>query len=148
MLNQRLDFARVFDELSATFNQIPHRPAVSDRGYDNYLLSLARKACSDCAGFQTCWESRFHQTYWDMVELLAIAEKNSRIQFADLPEDVVNYCMQPYQLTTSINAVTEMLRLEIFWQRLLQESHEGHQSAEGLSQSCAPCCSDGTGRVR
>ncbi|NLJ67905.1 MAG: stage II sporulation protein E [Firmicutes bacterium] len=136
MLNQRLDdFARVFDELSATFNQIPHRPTVSDRGYDNYLLSLARKACSDCAGFQTCWESRFHQTYWDMVELLAIAEKNSRIQFADLPEDVVNYCMQPYQLTTSINAVTEMLRLETFWQRLLQESHEVvTNQLEGLSQ--------------
>ena len=136
MLNQRLDdFARVFEELSATFNQIPHRPPLPDRSYDDYLLSLARKACSDCTGFQTCWETRFHQTYWDMVELLAIAEKNSRIQFADLPDEVVKYCMQPYQLTTSINAVMEMLRLETFWQRLLQESHEiVTNQLEGLSQ--------------
>ncbi len=136
MLNQRLDdFARVFEELSTTFNQIPHRPALPDRSYDDYVLSLARKACGDCTGFQTCWETRFHQTYWDMVELLAIAEKNSRIQFSDLPDEVAKYCMQPYQLTTSINAVMEMLRLETFWQRLLQESHEVvTNQLEGLSQ--------------
>jgi len=136
MLNQRLDdFARVFEELSATFNQIPRRPPMPDRSCDDYLLSLARKACSDCAGFQTCWETRFHQTYWDMVELLAVAEKKSRIGFGDLPEQVVKYCMQPYQLTTSINAVTEMLRLEAFWQGLLKESHElVINQLEGLSQ--------------
>lgn len=135
MLNQRLDdFARVFDELSATFNQIPRRSEQSDHGYDDFLMSLTRKACGDCPGFRTCWESRFHQTYWDMVELLAIAEKNTRIQFADLPEAVVKYCMQPYQLTTSINAVTEMLRLESFWQRRLQESQEVvTNQLEGLS---------------
>ena len=135
MLDQRLDdFARVFEELSATFNQIPRRPKLPDRGYDEFLMSLTRKACSDCPGFRTCWEDRFHQTYWDMVDLLAIAERNDRIQFADLPEEIVKYCMQPYQLTTSINAVTEMLRLEKFWQRRLQESQEVvTNQLEGLS---------------
>jgi stage II sporulation protein E len=135
MLNPRLDdFARVFEELSATFSQIPRRPELPERGYDEFLMSLTQKACSDCPGFRTCWEDRFHQTYWDMVDLLAIAEKNARIQFADLPEEIVKYCMQPYQLTTSINAVTEMLRLESFWQRRLQESQEVvTNQLEGLS---------------
>jgi len=97
-------------------------------------MSLTRRACSDCPGFRSCWEDRFHQTYWDMVELLAIAERNSRIQFVDLPQEIVNYCMQPYQLTTSINAITEMLRLESFWQRRLQESQEVvTNQLEGLS---------------
>ena len=131
MLNQRLDdFARVFEELSSTFSQIPRRPC----GYDQFLMSLTQKACAECPGFRTCWEDRFHQTYWDMVELLAIAEKNSRIQFADLPEEIVKYCMQPYQLTTSINVVIEMLRLESAWQRRLQESQEiVTNQLEGLS---------------
>ncbi|NMB45447.1 MAG: stage II sporulation protein E [Firmicutes bacterium] len=136
MLNQRLDdFARVFEELSATFTQIPRRPELPDRGYDEFLMSLTRKTCSDCPGFRTCWEDRFHQTYWDMVDLLAIAEINTRIQFADLPEEIVKYCMQPYQLTTSINSVTEMMRLERFWLRRLQESQEVvTNQLEGLSQ--------------
>lgn len=135
MLNQRLDdFARVFEELSATFHQIPRRPELPDLGYDDFLMSLTRRACSDCPGFRSCWEDRFHQTYWDMVDLLAIAERNSRIQFVDLPQEIVNYCMQPYQLTTSINAITEMLRLESFWQRRLQESQEVvTNQLEGLS---------------
>lgn len=135
MLNQRLDdFARVFEELSATFNQIPRRPEIPDRGYDQFLMLLTQKACSDCTGFRICWEERFHQTYWDMVELVAIAEKNTRIGFPDLPAEIVKYCMQPYQLTTSINTIMEMLRLENTWQRYLQESQEiVSNQLEGLS---------------
>ena len=135
MLNQRLDdFARVFEELSATFHQIPPRAEVSDCAYDQFLMSLTQKACAECPGFRTCWEDRFHQTYWDMVELLAIAEKNSRIQSIDLPQEIAKYCMQPYQLTTSINVVIEMLRIESAWQRRLKESQEiVTNQLEGLS---------------
>ncbi|NLK08676.1 MAG: stage II sporulation protein E [Firmicutes bacterium] len=125
MLNQRLDdFAKVFEELSSTFTQIPSTPVASDDAYDHFLMSLTQKVCAGCPGFRSCWEERFHQTYWDMVELLAIAEKNSRVQSADLPEEIAKYCMQPYQLTTSINVVMEMLRVEAAWQRRLQESQE------------------------
>lgn len=135
MLNQRLDdFARVFEEISATFHQIPPRQEVSDCAYDQFLMSLTQKACAECPGFRTCWEERFHQTYWDMVELLAIAEKNSRIQSSDFPEEIARYCMQPYQLTTSINVLIEMLRIETAWQRRLQESQEiVTNQLEGLS---------------
>lgn len=135
MVNQRLDdFSRVFEELSTTFAQIPPGQNKRECGYDSFLTCLTQKVCADCAGFRTCWEERFHQTYWDMVDLLAVAEKNPRIEFKDLPESIARYCMQPYQLTTSINYVVEMMRLDSFWQKRLQESQEIVVSQlEGLS---------------
>lgn len=134
-LRQRLhEVSDVFRELGRAF-----RPeiGVGERGevdMSRFVRSVHGKLCKGCTYYRKCWEEAFHHTYWDMVECAAVAERRvieagdngppDRASFraADLPEGLARRCIQPSQLTATIQQSLSVIDTGETWRRQTAEA--------------------------
>ncbi len=128
------DLASVFTDLADTFAGLPQEKSII-LDYTAQLDALSEKACQDCPSFAKCWKESFYTTYWNFMDLLTTAEKRGRVSFSDLKDEVKDTCIRPAQLVMSVNYLLEMIRLDAYWRRRIEESH-GIVSAqlEGAAQ--------------
>ena len=98
MLNQRLDdFARVFEELSATFNQIPAAHQCLTAAV-TIIYCLCQKGLQRLCRLPNMLGDPLSSNLLGYGGAIGVAEKKSRIGFGDLPEQVVNTACSPTNL--------------------------------------------------
>lgn len=107
-INSRLrDVSAVFHELADVFAD-PHRrnaPSSDQEGLQGLVERVWQLKCRACPGFDACWREAFYRSYWDLVDLVAIAaQKGGGITALDLPPGLSSRCSYPSEFVASFNA--------------------------------------------
>lgn len=105
-INSRLkDVSAVFQELAEVFAGA--RRAGTGQGEDrlNALVEeVWRGQCYGCSHFAACWQESFYRSYWEFVDLVAVADlKGGAVTAADLPRGLAARCIRPGGFVESFN---------------------------------------------
>jgi len=119
-------WARVFNELSRTFEQVSSAAGQSreEQGLQRLLNQVGEKVCSDCTFHRTCWEREFYKTYQGMIDLLALLDIYGKVTPDNLPGEIKRRCSRTKELAVTISCLYETYSLNRYWSRRLQESKE------------------------
>ena len=102
------DVGSVFHELADVFAG-PEARSVEPAARQGDLNALVERVwhgqCRGCSGFEACWQESFYRSYWDMVDLVAIADQNrGSITRKDLPAGLGSRCFQQEEFVACFNA--------------------------------------------
>ena len=102
------DVGTVFHELADVFTGPQERSSAPAEGQDdlNALVERVWQAqCRGCSGFEACWQESFYRSYWDLVDLVAIADQHGgSITLKDLPGGLGSRCFQQEAFVGCFNA--------------------------------------------
>lgn len=105
-INSRLkDVSAVFKELADVFAGVR---ALPEAGGEERLTELVEKVwrgqCRECIKFTACWQESFYRSYWDLVDLAAVADsKGGAVTPDDLPAGLASRCIRPVEFVASFN---------------------------------------------
>lgn len=106
-INERLrDVGQVFYELAEVFEGPRVKRSGERMGEDDFhqLIDVVwSNQCRGCPGFSKCWETHFYRSYWDMVDLVAIAERKGKAHLSDLPKGLASRCFKDSGLVAAVN---------------------------------------------
>ena len=105
-INSRLrDVSAVFKEMADVFAGVKGQVAADGEERLNALVERVwRGQCQGCSGFAACWQESFYRSYWDFVDLVAIADrKDGAVTAADLPSGLASRCIRPAEFVASFN---------------------------------------------
>ncbi len=130
-------WARVFSELSRTFEQVSSASGQGreEQSLQKLLSQIGEKVCSGCAFYHTCWEREFYKTYQGMVDLLALVEIHGKITPDKLSRELKRRCSRTKELAITINCLYESYNLNRYWsQRLLESRSIVSEQLKGISE--------------
>lgn len=134
------DWARVFKELSHTFEQVSTTAGQGreEQNLQKLLNQVGEKVCYDCSFYKTCWEREFYKTYQGLVDLLALIEVYGKISPDSLSSDIKRRCARTKELAITLSCLYESYTLNRYWSRRLIESKEiVADQLKGLSEAMA-----------
>lgn len=108
-VNERLhQLSLLFNELAAVFAG-PTAATREPLTHGDALHGLAERVweaeCAACPGFQACWREAGYHTYWDLVDLVTVAdEKGSQVTVNDLPAGLAARCHRQREFVRAVNA--------------------------------------------
>lgn len=119
-------WARVFNELSRTFEQVSSTAGQSreEQSLQKLLNQVGEKVCGDCTFYRTCWEREFYKTYQGLIDLLALVEIYGKVSPDSLSEEIKRRCSRTKELAITISCLYETYNLNRYWSRRLLESRE------------------------
>lgn len=119
------DFSRVFIQLSDTFERMVEK--TKSNGQEEILEAfqiLCKKNCQTCQGYNECWGKNFYHTYQSIFNLLTLAEIKGKVEYQDLPKTFRYKCIHTTKLLQSINYLSDVYKVNYYWQKKLTESRE------------------------
>lgn len=122
--NRLHELSQAFRELSRAFE--PGGTSHPSPEPDRYRLfgNIACRVCETCSSYKLCWEQDFQQTYRGMYDLLSIAELNHGLKAEHVPIKLRAHCSHLSELVSTINYLLDLARLNLSWQRRVDESRE------------------------
>jgi stage II sporulation protein E len=122
--NRLHELSQAFRELSRAFEPGGTPPPSPEP--DRYRLfgNIACRVCETCSSYKLCWEQDFQQTYRGMYDLLSIAELNHGLKAEHVPTKLRAHCSHLSELVSTINYLLDLARLNLSWQRRVDESRE------------------------
>lgn len=138
------NWARVFNELSRTFEQVSSTAGQSreEESLQKLLNQVGEKVCGDCTFYRTCWEREFYKTYQGLIDLLALVEIYGKVSPDNLNDEIKRRCSRTKELAITISCLYETYNLNRYWSRRLLESREiVAEQLKGISEVMAnlPC---------
>jgi len=126
IISQKLqDFSQVFMELSRIFEQINSDcRSKENRNISALINTAATRVCESCYRHQRCWEKDFYQTYKDFFDVFSVAEKNSETNNQEVLKQIKSRCFRSKEMLSVINHLSEMYKLNYYWQKRLNEGRE------------------------
>jgi stage II sporulation protein E len=123
LLSQKLvDFSKVFDELSSMLKQVPYDPELAERADVAHMLhEISSSVCSKCRAYLFCWGDAFHRTFRDVLNLVALAELKSRVEVAEVKDQLSWKCLNVPGLVAAVNGSTGSYRQNLAYARRLAE---------------------------
>ena len=123
LLSQKLvDFSKVFDELSSMLKQVPYDPELAERADVAHMLhEISSSVCSKCRSYLFCWGDAFHRTFRDVLNLVALAELKSRVEVAEVKDQLSWKCLNVPGLVAAVNGSTGSYRQNLAYARRLAE---------------------------
>ncbi|MHB8986998.1 MAG: stage II sporulation protein E [Eubacteriales bacterium] len=125
--NERIrNWARVFQELSHTFEQVSSASGQSIDEYDfkNLFNKIGEKVCSGCSFYRTCWEKDFYKTYQFLLDAFTLVEIYGSVSIDKFPEEIRRRCTRVRELAITISCLYETYSQTRYWSRRLLESRE------------------------
>lgn len=119
-------WARVFNELSKTFEQVSSTAGQNweEQNLQKLLNLVSEKVCSSCSFYRTCWEREFYKTYQGLIDLLAQVEMFGRVSPDNLPEEIKRRCSRTKELAITVSCLYETYNLNRYWSHRLMESRQ------------------------
>lgn len=130
-------WARVFNELSRTFEQVSSTAGQNWEEQDlQKLLNLVNeKVCSSCSFYKTCWEREFYKTYQGLIDLLTQVELFGQVSPDNLPEEIKRRCTRTKELAITVSCLYETYNLNRYWtHRLLESRQIVSEQLRGISE--------------
>lgn len=119
------EFARIFEELSRTFEQITcDLQAREENDLQMLFNSISSKVCKGCSVYRVCWEKEFYKTYKSIIDLFSLVEERGLISEKDISECISKRCSRLKELAIIINCLHDTQKLNQYWNRKLSESRE------------------------
>lgn len=119
------EFARVFKELSQTFEQITCELQSRDENDLQILFnSISSKVCTGCTVYRICWEKDFYKTYKDIIDLFALLETKGKIDENDIPHNIKKRCFRLKELAIIVSCLYDTHKLNQYWHKKLNESRD------------------------
>lgn len=119
-------WARVFNELSRTFEQVSSTAGRSweEQNLQKMLTLVSEKVCGSCSFYSTCWEREFYKTYQGLIDLLTQLELFGLVTPDGLPEDIKRRCTRTKELAITVSCLYETYNVNRYWSRRLLESRQ------------------------
>ncbi len=119
-------WARVFNELSRTFEQVSSTAGQSleEQNLQKMLSLVSEKVCSKCSFYSTCWEREFYKTYQGLIDLLTQLELFGVVTPDSLPGDIKRRCNRTKELAITVSCLYETYNVNRYWSRRLLESRQ------------------------
>ncbi len=96
----------VFAELADVFNA-NKRQGVDPQGVEEGVNAIVQdtwtRRCQSCPQFKECWERSFYNSFWETVDLIAVAERKGRATVDDLPQGMRERCIAHDEFVAAIN---------------------------------------------
>ncbi|MDK2787395.1 MAG: stage sporulation protein [Epulopiscium sp.] len=118
-------FSNAFLKLSRTFSNISRKKtSLNQRDVSMLIEDVASRVCKDCGLCSHCWETDFYNTYQTVFSILSAAERKSRIDLSDIPQDFVDKCLRVDVFADTTNRMFELYKLNLLWHNRIVESRE------------------------
>jgi stage II sporulation protein E len=119
-------WARVFNELSKTFEQVSSTAGKNweEQNLQKLLNLVSEKVCSSCSFYRTCWEREFYKTYQGLIDLLTQVELFGQVSPDNLPEEIKRRCSRTKELAITVSCLYETYSLNRYWSNRLLESRQ------------------------
>ncbi|NLM12758.1 MAG: stage II sporulation protein E [Epulopiscium sp.] len=118
-------FSNAFLKLSKTFSNISKKKSsLNQRDVSMLIEDVASRVCQNCGLCAHCWESDFYNTYQTVFSILSAAEKKSRIDLNDIPQDFIEKCLKVDAFVDTTNRMFELYKLNLIWHNRIVESRE------------------------
>ncbi|NLK97585.1 stage II sporulation protein E [Defluviitalea saccharophila] len=118
-------FSNAFLKLSKTFSNISKKKtSLNQRDVSMLIEDVASRVCQDCGLCSHCWESDFYNTYQTVFSILSAAERKSRIDVNDIPQDFIEKCLKVDVFVDTTNRMFELYKLNLLWHNRIVESRE------------------------
>lgn len=114
--------AQVFAELGKTF-QLKKEEAVQEN-LNDIFSRVAGRVCDGCSLHKVCWEQDFYKTYRAIMDACAALEQGGSIGEKQFGAYLKRRCMRLRELSVSLNAEIEHMRLIDSYQKQLQDCRE------------------------
>ncbi|MHB8172482.1 MAG: SpoIIE family protein phosphatase [Thermincolia bacterium] len=124
LTSQRIkEFARVFNELSRTFEQISTETQGRDlSNWQNLLQEITNQACDGCARYRLCWQKDFGKTNKIIMDMLTWIEVNGKLTTPQLSEEARKRCIRAKELVVVLNCLFDVYKTYRQWDKKLVES--------------------------
>ncbi|MEW6523759.1 MAG: SpoIIE family protein phosphatase [Bacillota bacterium] len=122
--NRLYEVSQVFRELSRAFEQTAASTPSVEQDRQRIFGNIACRVCEACSSYRLCWEQDFQQTYRGMYDLLTLAELNNGLREEHVPKELRVRCSHLHELVSTINYLLDLARLNLSWQRRVDESRE------------------------
>ncbi len=119
------EFARVFQELSRTIEQVAcDTRAREDNSLQMLFSNISNKVCKGCSLHRICWEKDFYKTYKSIMELFTTIEATGRVSAEHIGPDIQKRCVRLKELAVTVNCLFDLYKANHFWERKVAESRE------------------------
>ncbi|HEX3032416.1 MAG TPA: SpoIIE family protein phosphatase [Bacillota bacterium] len=116
-------FAKVFDELAETFDQLSSEGRVAQWREENLVTKIGEQACQNCSKARICWEKGGGQTRKALWNLVSLVEMDGNI--ADVPAGLENgQCIRPKELLMAVKCMVSNKYHNQYWQQRFKETQE------------------------
>ncbi|WCK54640.1 stage II sporulation protein E [Aneurinibacillus sp. Ricciae_BoGa-3] len=87
-------FAKLFSQLSDTFNTQIGDHSDTEKKQDYFLSEVTRHTCQRCWKKDQCWERQFDSTYQEMTEMMKTLEEEGEITVYSAPKNWLKKCIK------------------------------------------------------
>ena len=129
------EFAGVFAQLSATFNDVSFKEDfLGSQSLNRVIDSICDRVCQNCSFRRACWEKEFYTTYQSVFELLYVAEEKGMVEEKHIPPPLRKRCIKPDRLIEAVNYLFDLFRINYKWQLKMEDCRNlVAQQLEGMS---------------
>lgn len=144
------EFAKVFGQLSATFDHVSFKEDfIGSPGLNRLFDGICSRVCKDCSFYKTCWEKEFYVTYQSVFELLSHAEEKGRVEIKNMPPQLRKKCIKPANLIEAVNYLFDLFRINHKWQIKMEECRNlVSQQLDGMGKVIENLAQDIDMRIR
>lgn len=120
----------VFDELGVSFEEVSavsgsrDGPGDDDDAVGLFVEGIHERLCQGCSAYRFCWEEHVQQTYRDVVEVAAVAEREGKLSLDHIPQGLRDRCIQIRSFHRTSVEIFKLVRLHHSWSRRFRESQE------------------------
>lgn len=119
------EFARVFQELSRTIEQVACDARTrEDNGLQMLFSNISAKVCKGCSLHRICWEKDFYKTYKNIMDLFGTIEVVGQVTAEHISPDIQKRCVRLKELAVTVNCLFDLYKSNHFWERKVAESRE------------------------
>lgn len=129
------EFAKVFGQLSTTFEGVSFKEDFSDIvGINKVFDGICARVCKECTFYRSCWEKEFYTTYQSVFGLVSKVEEKGYGDLKDIPETLRKKCIKPQKLIETVNYLYDIYRINYRWQVKMEDCRRMvSQQLEGIS---------------
>ncbi len=122
----RLDkFSDTFAKLSQTLRGISEKKtSLTQKDIARLIDELGTSACYNCSMKTFCWQDRFYETYQTVFGLLGICEKKGAVSTKDVPQSLIDSCINVDKFVETTNRLFEIYKLNMSWHNKIAESRD------------------------
>lgn len=117
-------FAKVFEELAETFDQLASEGRIAQLREENVVAKIAEQVCQNCSRVSVCWEQNGQDTGRAFWNLISLVELEGGAVAAQPGYGVNNNCIRPRELLVAVKCMVSNKQNNQYWQKRLQESQE------------------------
>jgi stage II sporulation protein E len=121
VLEQISGMARVFKEVSRTFEQAATVEAPRDQSAGRAFEQVADRLCSTCSMYRHCWQRQFDTTYQLFTDLWEQIDHEGPLTTHSMPAALEQQCIRPETTAFALNYMYDLQHTHNQWERRLEE---------------------------